>query len=82
MKNQETLGETLTLISEEIEKAGIVLANGTQLWHDFCEGLKYNQVGTSNMEILTLKGKKTQKWCHVVIERLDSGRYEPIMYCL
>lgn len=42
----------------------------------------YGQTLSANFEILTLKGKPTRKWYHIVIYRMDNGSYELVTYIL
>ena len=44
--------------------------------------VSYGQVRNYNFELGTIKGRPTRKWFHVVITRLDSGRYELVTYIL
>ena len=46
----------------------------------FNNGIKYGETITNHVEILTLKGKKTRKYFHIIITRLDNGMYELVSY--
>jgi hypothetical protein len=84
MDNQGTLSDTIDLIVKEITDSQIVLS-ATSMWElidHYSHIMSYNEVLRFNCPIAKLKGKNTEKWCHVVVTRLDSGRYEPLMYAL
>jgi hypothetical protein len=82
MMNQDTLSATLEVIAHEMDDRRIVLARPCEMFEVYSEPMRYNEVRDCNLEVATLKGKPTRKYAHVVIERLDSGRYEPILYVL
>jgi hypothetical protein len=46
------------------------------------EPISYGQMRNFDFELVTLRERKTKKWYHVVITRLDSGRYELVTYVL
>jgi hypothetical protein len=46
------------------------------------EPISYNQSRRFDFELELYKDKQTKKWFHVVIARLDSGRYELVTYVL
>lgn len=46
------------------------------------EPISYGQHRSFSFAIDTLKGRNTRKGFHVVITRLDSGRYEIVAYVL
>ena len=46
------------------------------------DGVNYGQTKTVSAEIFKLKGKNTRKGFHVVVTRMDSGRYELVAYAL
>lgn len=78
--------ETLALAVEgaiaEAGKSRVELARPIEIWNLCQDPLSYGQVRSQNCEILRYKGKPTKKWFHVVISRLDSGRYELVTYVL
>lgn len=80
----DTLGQALEAIRNELEKRGIVLAETNRDWLDsfVFGGLAYGQDREVHAEIETIKGKKTFKFAHAHIWRLDSGRYEWLVYIL
>jgi hypothetical protein len=43
-------------------------------------GITYGETRHASFEITALKGKKTSKFFHIVIYRLESGRYELTCY--
>lgn len=72
-----TLGECLDQVGLEL--------NGVILAEDFREkymygGIPYGTVKENHVEILQLKGKKTKKWLHIIITRMDNGMYELVNY--
>lgn len=79
----DTLSETVDEIGNRLTAAQIVL--NTTAWADkiFERGhIAYGHTHSFDFEIATLKDRKTRKWFHVVIVRLDSGRYELNTYTL
>ena len=44
--------------------------------------MTYGEVRTADFSIVQLRGRPTKKYFHVVITRLDSGRYELVTYVL
>lgn len=81
MDNQNSLTETLAVINSELINRRIELAQPCDMV-SFFNRLRPNEPRTLNAEIKAYKGKPTKKYAHVVIEWLDSGRYEPLMYVL
>lgn len=75
----ETLSRSLDDVQSYIEEEKIELVDDFRLDWDH---ISYNSKAEKHFEIKSLKGKKTRKWLHVNIYRLDSGRYEVNCYCL
>jgi len=44
--------------------------------------MRYNEVRNADFAIAQYKGRPTKMYFHVVITRLDSGRYELVTYVL
>lgn len=44
--------------------------------------MSYNELRTADFAITMLRNRPTKKYFHVVITRLDSGRYELVTYIL
>jgi len=82
MQNQDTISSTLETIASEMYARQIVLAKPAEMFEAFSTPLAYNEVRKCDLEIATLKQRLTKKYAHIVVERLDSGRYEPILYVL
>jgi hypothetical protein len=62
--------------------ARVVLSKPTELWSLCQEPLHYNDTRRASFPVLSLRDKPTRKFFHVVICRLDSGRYELTTYVL
>jgi hypothetical protein len=75
----ETLADLLSQVKKDLEKNDIVLVEDFFVTYCF-GGIKYNEVRTEHFEIETIKGKKTRKYYHIIISRLDNGRYELVSY--
>lgn len=73
----ETLSAALD--SAETQLKDVVLANCFREKFAY-GGIPYNQMKESHTEILSIKGKKTKKYFHVIITRLDNGTYELVSY--
>lgn len=88
MSNTDTLWQALEQAQTVLTDSGAVLLCETPTapknyhWTEDFQPMIYGQVQDRHFEIYTLKGKQTRKWFHVVITRLDSGRYETVAYCL
>ena len=72
-----TLSECLDQV--ETELCGVLLAE------DFREkfaygGISYGTTKENHVQILELKGKRTKKWLHIIITRMDNGTYELVNY--
>lgn len=75
----ETLSDLLSEVKKDLEKNNIILVEDFREEYSF-GGIKYNEVRTEHFEIESFKGKKTRKYYHIIISRLDSGRYELVSY--
>ena len=80
----ETLSEALDVVERMIADYRIKLSPEAEyeLRETYSYGMRYGEILKANVPIETLKDRNTGKWFHVVITRLDSGRYEPISYPL
>ena len=74
----EMLSDALDHAEKSLAAEKIVLKESFRT--RFERGINYGEKEESHTEIDTLKGKKTKKYFHVIISRLDSGRYELICY--
>lgn len=75
----ETLSRSLDEVQSHIDE------NKVELFEDFriCwDHISYGSKAEKHFEIKSLKGKKTRKWLHINIYRLDCGKYEVNCYCL
>ncbi len=81
MQNTATLSEALDGIEKHLEKEQIVL--DSDLREPFMYGgISYNTHREAHYPIQTIKGRKTKKYFHVTLTRMDSGTYEPVFYTL
>lgn len=84
----ESLTDTVFEIARRIGDSKAVLVKSGDLLETWVNEIydrghvAYGTTHSFNFEIKTLKGKPTRKWFHVVIYRLDSGRYELTTYIL
>jgi hypothetical protein len=74
-----TLSEVLDQVEKDLIKDQVVLIEDFREEYSF-GGIRYNEVSCIHKEIETIKGKKTRKYYHIIISRLDSGRYELVSY--
>lgn len=81
MQNTATLHEALTGIQKYLDEKQIVLDG--ELAEPFqYGGITYGTHKEGHYPILTIKGKPTKKYFHVILTRMDSGTYEPVFYAL
>ena len=79
----ETLSSAVNESLAEIALRGAVLRDAEQITGVFeFGGLAYGQSKEAHAEIETLKGKRTHKFAHASIYRMESGRYELTVYIL
>jgi hypothetical protein len=79
----ETLGQTIYGAIREADEARVLLVDpGAALDIMGREPISYNKHRSFDFEIELYRDRKTKKWFHVVISRLDSGRYELVTYVL
>ena len=79
----ETLGQAVDQAKTEFADYKAVLVEPERLEETYAfGGIPYNTNKKFDSELVTLRGKNTRKWGHLVITRLDSGRYEVVCYCL
>lgn len=74
----DRLDQAIDAAQKEVENSAIVLED--DLWGPFGSGLKYGECRRGSYKIVTLKGKPTRKYFHVIITRMDTGRYELVCY--
>jgi len=77
----EKLSDVIAHVKDELYVEEIVLVEDIDPRYCF-GGIPYHQTSKEHFEIETIKGKKTKKWYHVIIIRLDCGRYELVTYSL
>ncbi len=78
----DTLAGSVDGAEAAAANARAIFARPTDLWNLVQDPLNYGQTRTADIELLSLKGKPTRKYFHVVLWRLDSGRYELTTYIL
>jgi len=80
----DTLRQALTAICDDVAERKIVIADISKGWLDTFNfgGVPYGQDKEVHAEIETIKGHKTDALVHAQISRLDSGRYEWLVYVL
>lgn len=74
-----TLSDCLDSIENELLKDKVVLVDDFRSPFEY-GGISYDTSKETHVEIATIKGKKTRKYFHVIITRLDNGMYELISY--
>ena len=77
------LSQTLDAAREQIRIDRVELTDDARsmLFDHFAfGGIPYNTVSRVSVPVATLKGKPTRKWFHVIVSRLDNGRYELVSY--
>lgn len=73
----ETLRETLDAAQATLENVEL----DDVYWRElFQNGLKYGESQSEHIKILSIKGKKTRKYFHVVVTRFETGKYELVCY--
>ena len=79
----ETLAATVDGAMHEADMARVLLAEPLEAREQMlAEPISYNQVRNFDFAIKLYKNCRTKKYFHVVITRLDSGRYELVTYVL
>jgi hypothetical protein len=81
------LGQCIDHVLAECHAAGAVLEHDDNLQnaverHFGIGGVAYGEVREGHFPLLSLKGKSTRKYLHVVITRLETGTYEVVSYIL
>ena len=75
----ETLWAVVEAAQEDLRKYKAVLEEPDRI-SDWFGGIPYGQVAVRHEPIKTLKGRKTGKYFHMIITRMESGRYELVNY--
>lgn len=76
----ETLSQTIDWAFQEVVLRGALVKNPEEAREQM--GAEHIPYRSFDFELESLKGRKTRKWLHVVITRLDSGHYELVTYVL
>jgi hypothetical protein len=74
-----SLSEVLDQVEKDLIENKIVLVEDFREEYSF-GGIRYNEVSRIHKEIATIKNRATKKYYHIIISRLDSGRYELVSY--
>jgi hypothetical protein len=81
--HHETLGKAVQCVVDTLNSNEVMLAEPERISQPFeFDGIPYGQTKQAHAEIATIKGKKTRKFAHVSIYRMDSGTYELTLYIL
>ncbi len=78
----ETLASAVDAAIVYLTLSNVVLADNHIVETYQYDGIPYETKKDAHSEISTYKGKKTHKFAHVSIYRMDSGRYELTVYIL
>lgn len=80
----ETCGQAIEAIRLEMEANKAVPTAEYTEWLDMFGngGVPYGTRRDAHAELATYKGKGTRKYAHATIYRMDSGRYEWLVYFL
>ena len=78
----DTLAQTVDAAVAEADQRGAVLARPTEAWALAQDHLACGLYRRGDFQLAEFRGKPTKKYYHVVIYRLDSGRYELTAYVL
>lgn len=78
-----TLSEALDTVEKFCAASDAVPEPGWRLDRYTTVGsVSYGQTSSENFRLESLKGKTTRKWLHVIIYRMETGRYELTVYFL
>lgn len=78
----ETFAQAIDGAIEQADRAGALLTHPAEVWDIAREPLNYGLYRTGNFQLELYRERPTKKYFHVVIYRLDSGRYELTTYVL
>lgn len=77
----QTLSDTVESVVAQAADKRAVLVNPEYIQQDLgSTHLGYSEKRRASFDLVSLKGKGTRSRLHVVIERLDNGIYELIVY--
>lgn len=76
---QDTLLHCLEIVVKDCIENDVVLSRS--IFEDW-DHINYGSKDERHYEIVSLKGKKTNKYLHVYIYRFETGRYELNFYIL
>lgn len=79
--NQETLWQAIKQAEKELLESKAIPAENWQEKYQY-GGISYGERKEVHFSLESYKGKPTKKYGHVIIERLDSGKYETVVYVL
>ena len=79
----ETLSETLQKFVSFVEnESNATFEDDPQEMFCFFPPVNYGQTFSKSYPLKSYKGKPTKKWAHMVIYRMESGKYELTNYIL
>lgn len=78
----ETLSDAVDAAMDRGLADRCVFTRPTDIWALCQDPLPYGAVRSADIQLDFYRGKPTRKYYHVVITRLDSGRYELVNYVL
>ena len=76
----DTLAQTVDAAVEQADQRGAVLARPTEAWNLCQDHLAYGLYRRGDFQLDSFRGKPTKQFFHVIIYRMDSGRYELTAY--
>lgn len=76
----DTLASALEAHIQNIISQGGIFSEDPSEMYIFAPPVSYGHTWQDSRELASLKGKKTRKWAHSSIYRMDSGRYELTSY--
>ncbi|MEI7985557.1 MAG: hypothetical protein WCI55_08005 [Armatimonadota bacterium] len=84
---KQYLQQCIDHVLAECHAAGAVLEHDDNLQNGVertfgIGGVAYGEVKEGHFPLLSLKGKATKKYLHVIITRLETGTYEVVSYIL
>jgi hypothetical protein len=78
----ETFAQAIDGAIRAADESRALLSRPSEVWSMCQEPLTYGQVRNGDFELDLYRDRPTKKYFHVVISRLDSGRYELVSYVL
>jgi hypothetical protein len=76
----ETFAQAIDGATRRADASRALLARPADVWNLCQEPLNYGATRRESFELALLRDKPTRKFFHVVLYRMDSGRYELTTY--